>query len=139
MQPLLTPQEIESIFKRPGERRYEYFIKKVADTEEVFGLADEEGWLMLSEGDTDALPLFPFAEFAETFRTSAGLEENEVEMLDLNELLDWLDDIEKDGLKIAVFPNTEFSCVVMEPSRLKTDLQTELEKYDEDGKRINRG
>jgi hypothetical protein len=133
----LNQDEIDRIMKRPAERRYEYFVKKVADSEEVFGLADDEGWALLGEGDSDALPLFPFPEFAEAFNRAADWSSTyEINVLDLNELLEWLDDMEKDGMKVAVFPNAEFNAVVMEPQRLKADLQAELEKYDEDGKRI---
>jgi hypothetical protein len=38
-------ENITKLFKKPGEKRYDYFIKKVVENEEVYGLADEEGWI----------------------------------------------------------------------------------------------
>lgn len=134
----MTAAEIEKLFKKPGEKRYEYFVKKVAETEEVFGLADEEGWALLGDDDDDTniLPLFPAAEFAEAFRVAVGFEENEVQALDANELLEWLDDMIEDKMLVAVFPNTELNGAVVGPEILKTDLLKELEKYDEEGRKI---
>jgi hypothetical protein len=53
-------------------------------------------------------------------------------------ILQWLDDMEKDNMLVAVFPNLELSGAVIKPSLLKKDLQLELEKYDEDGKKIKK-
>jgi Protein of unknown function (DUF2750) len=138
----LRPEEIDKIFKKPGEKRYDYFIKTVADTEEVYGLADEEGWLLLGEGeeaeDDDILPLFPGAEFAERFRVEHGFEEYGIGVVDVNELLEWLGEMQEDGMLVAVFPDLIASGVVIPPEGLKADLMTELEKYDEDGKKIRK-
>lgn len=135
----INAADVEKYFKRPGEKRYEYFVKKVADSEEVFGLADDEGWAMLGDDeDADIIPLFPYAEFAEAFRQAADFQEFKVESIDLNELLEWLDDMENDGMLVAVLPNTQFNGAVVEPSHLKKDLLQELEKYDEEGRKINK-
>ncbi len=134
----MTQDEITKLFKKPGEKRYDYFIKKVAETEEVFGLADEEGWALLGDDNeaSDILPLFPSQELAEAFRIAVEFDDNQVEPLDVNELLEWLDDMEEDGLLVAVCPNTELNGAVVEPMQLKADLMKELEKYDEEGRKI---
>lgn len=134
----ILPQDIEKLFKKPGEKRYDYFVKKVADTEEVYGLADEEGWALLGDDDdpTDILPIFPHAEAAEQFRVENDFEEYQIGVLDVNEFLEWLDDMEGDSMQVAVFPNLEMSGVVIAPKRLQKDILEELAKYDEDGKKI---
>lgn len=135
----LRPNEIAEIFAKRSEKRYDYFIKKVADTEEVFGLTDDEGWLLLDDPDgNDAMPFFPGEEFAERFRVEGDFEEFEIGVLDVNELLLWLDDMEKDGVRIAVFPNLEMQGAVVSPKKLGEDLEAELVKYDEDGKKIQK-
>jgi hypothetical protein len=136
----LRPEEVDKLFKKPGEKRYEYFIKKVADTEEVYGLADEEGWALLGDDDDDVdiIPFFPHAEMAERFRIEGDFDEYSIGVLDVNELLEWLDDMDNEGMMIAVFPNLDFSGVVMPPERLKKDLTDELDKYDEEGKKIRK-
>jgi hypothetical protein len=135
----MTQAEIEKLFKKPGEKRYDYFIKKVAETEEVFGLGDDEGWALLGDDDeADILPFFPHPEVAEAFRIAAEFDEYTVMVLDVNELLEWLDDMETEKMLVAVCPNTEFVGAVLEPSRIREDLLKELEKYDEEGKRIQK-
>lgn len=136
----LKPGDIAKLFKKPSEKRYDYFISTVADTEEVYGLADEEGWALLGDDEEgeDIIPLFPGRAFAEQFRVENDFEEYGIGVLDVNELLEWLDDMEKDNMLVAVFPNLELSGAVIKPSLLKKDLQMELEKYDEDGKKIKK-
>lgn len=136
----LKADDLAKLFKKPGEKRYDYFVKKVADTEEVFVMGDgEDGWAQLGDDDdTDIIPVFPHAEACEAFRKAAGFDEFQVEILDVNELIEWLDGMVEDNMLVAVFPNLEFVGAVVDPMMLKEDLQKELEKYDEDGKRINK-
>ena len=41
----LTKNKIDEILARKPESRYKYFIRTVAELEEVWGMADEEGWI----------------------------------------------------------------------------------------------
>ena len=125
----MTQDEINSVFKKPGEKRYAYFIREVIKSEEVYGLSDEEGWAMLGDdADADIIPLFPAAEFAEAFKKAAEFDEFNVEAIDINELMEWLDEMEEDNMLVAILPNTEFNGAVVEPSHLKADLQKEFDK-----------
>ncbi|MCZ1269023.1 DUF2750 domain-containing protein, partial [Paenibacillus tundrae] len=44
----MTSKEFEAVIKLPANIRYEYFIKKVTDSEEIWGLYDD-GWAMSSD------------------------------------------------------------------------------------------
>lgn len=129
----LTQKQVDEILAKKPENRYKYFIRTVAAEEEVWGLADEEGWLLLEddEDDTDVLAVFPYPEFAEVFREKGEFDEFQVAALDLNEFLEWLDDFEKEKMKIAVFPTPDFQSAVMTPERLKADFQAEFDKEQE--------
>ena len=129
----LTQKQVDEILAKKPENRYKYFIRTVAAEEEVWGLADEEGWLLLEddEDDTDVLAVFPYPEFAEVFREKGEVDEFQVAALDLNEFLEWLDDFEKEKMKIAVFPTPDFQSAVMTPERLKADFQAEFDKEQE--------
>ncbi|MFD2328955.1 DUF2750 domain-containing protein [Cohnella sp. GCM10020058] len=62
---LINPKEFEAIIKLSANIRYEYFIKKVTDSEEVWGLYDD-GWAMSSDDNGRLLiPFWPKKEFAE--------------------------------------------------------------------------
>jgi Protein of unknown function (DUF2750) len=128
----LTPKQIEEILAKKPENRYKYFIKTVSAEEEVWGLTDDEGWLMLEvEGeDQDALAVFPAAQFAEIFQKGGDFADMRVEALDLSEFMEWLDDMEIEKLKVAVFPTPSFQSAVMRPEVIIEDFEEQFEKEE---------
>lgn len=129
----LSRKEIEEILAKKPENRYKYFIKTVAAEEEVWGLADEEGWLILEiEGeDGDALAVFPNPEFAEIFQKEGGFEEFQVEPLDLYEFFEWLEDFKEQKMRVAVFPTPNFQSAVMRPEVVREDFEAIFAKEQE--------
>lgn len=124
----MTSTEIANIFKLPGEKRLAAFIDSVATTKQVYGLSDDEGWALLGDdNDADILPLFHDHELAEAFRKAADFKQYEVEMLEIDELIEWLGDLEEDDMMVAVCPNTRFEGAIVEPAQLKTDLLKKIE------------
>lgn len=124
--------EVAKIFKKPGEVRLKLFVEAVAKEAAVYGIADEEGWALLGDDDVDEdvdiLPLFYDYDLAEAFRKGAGFEDSTVEKVELDELMEWLDELQADGLMIAVCPNPEFEGPILEPNDLKEDLTKQLLK-----------
>ncbi|MBL7827697.1 MAG: DUF2750 domain-containing protein [Saprospiraceae bacterium] len=129
----LTKKNIDEILARKPESRYKYFIRTAASEEEVWGLADEEGWLMLEDDtdNSDVLAVFPNPEFAEIFQEAGAFGEFQVEALDLYEFLEWMEDMEAQKIKVGVFPTPDFQCAVMTPDRLLADFQAEFDKETE--------
>ncbi len=128
----LTPKQIEEILAKKPENRYKYFIKTVSEEEEVWGLTDDEGWLMLEvEGEEqDALAVFPAAQFAEIFQKGGDFADMRVEALDLSEFMDWLEDMETEKLKVAVFPTPSFQSAVMRPEVIIEDFEEQFDKEE---------
>ena len=123
----MTANEIKSIFKMPGEKRLELFIDTVTKNRMVYGISDDEGWALLGDfDDTDILPLFHEPELAEAFREAAGFDGHEIEEVPVEELIEWLDDLQEDEAMVAVCPNTHFEGPVMEPSQVKEKLEEKL-------------
>ncbi|MFB8735254.1 DUF2750 domain-containing protein [Bacillus sp. SL00103] len=54
----MHPKELETTVQLPAKKRYDYFIKKIVDFEEVWSLRNEKGWVM-SE-DEYGVPRFIF-------------------------------------------------------------------------------
>lgn len=54
----MHPKELETTVQLSAKKRYDYFIKKIADFEEVWSLSNERGWVM-SE-DERGVPSFIF-------------------------------------------------------------------------------
>lgn len=119
----MTPTEVTTIFKKTGEERLALFVSTVAKTQSVFGISDDEGWALLGDNDdTDILPLFHDADMAAAFRKAAGFEDHEIEEVGMEELLEWLQELDEDGAMVAVNPNTHFEGAIVEPAQLMADL-----------------
>lgn len=131
----LTYTQIQETLARRPESRYKYFIRTVIAEEEVWGLTDDEGWLMLEDDEdgTDVIAVFPNAEFAAIFREKGEYEEFKVEALDVFEFVEWLDDFEVEKIKVGVFPTPDFQCAVMTPAKLKEDFKVEFDKEKGEG------
>jgi hypothetical protein len=119
----MTPTEVTAVFKKSGEERLALFIATVAQNKSVFGISDDEGWALLGDNDdTDILPLFHDADLAEAFRKAAGFEGHEIEEVEMEELLEWLQELDEDGAMVAVCPNNRFEGAIIEPAQLMADL-----------------
>ncbi|MBT2682843.1 DUF2750 domain-containing protein [Bacillus sp. ISL-37] len=124
----MNQREFEAVIRQPAAIRYEYFIKKTADYEEVWGLYDE-GWATAQDdlGNT-LLPFFPNEKFAETFAKKEW-EGFSPKRIELDYFLEkWLPGMKSDGVKPSIFP-TDTDSAVIDVDTLIEDLEAELEKY----------
>lgn len=124
----MNKKEFEGVIKQPPNIRYEYFIKKVVDFEEVWGLYND-GWATAQDEEGNTLiPFFPKEEFAEIYAKNewSGCK---AKPIDLDDFIDkWLIGMERDGVKPSIFPTDDDTAVVNIDVILK-DLETELENY----------
>ena len=64
MQSEESQERMQSVLRLSAARRYSYFLQRVVESGEVWGL-DGEGWaLALDDAGRDVLPLWPAPEFA---------------------------------------------------------------------------
>ncbi|MFD1130772.1 DUF2750 domain-containing protein [Paenibacillus sp. PDC88] len=124
----MNHKEFEAVIKLPANIRYEYFIKKVVDFEEVWGLY-EEGWAMTSDDDGSMMiPFWPKREFAE-YCAFEEWSNYKAQSISLDEFInEWLPGIEEDQYKPSIFWNRNDSAVLT-VNVLLNDLDQELEKY----------
>ena len=124
----MNKNEFEKVKKSSANVRYEYFIKKIVDYEEVWGLYDN-GWA-ISEDDNGnkMIPLWPKKEFAE-FCAQDEWSNYNPKKINLYEFLDfWLQKMKDDNLLPSLFWNNEDSAVVSIET-LKLDINRELDNY----------
>ena len=124
----MNQQEFAAVIMQPAAIRYEYFIKKTADYEEVWGLYNE-GWATAQDdlGNT-LIPFFPNKKFAEAFAKEEW-EGFRAKRIELGHFLEkWLPGMKSDGVKPSIFP-TDTNSAVMDVDSLRKDLETELENY----------
>lgn len=124
----MNKKEFVALLQRPANIRYEYFIKKVVDFEEVWGLYNE-GWASAQDDNGNMLiPFFPNKEYAEDCAKNEW-EGFEATAIDLYKFIDeWLIGMKKDGVKPSIFP-TEEDAVLVDIDILLRDINSELENY----------
>ena len=50
--------KIDNVINLTASERYDYFIRKVADFEEVWGLKDAEGWALMGSEEQVLFPIW---------------------------------------------------------------------------------
>lgn len=121
-------KELEAVIKLSAQKRYEYFIKKIVDFEELWGLYDD-GWAMTSDDNKNMMiPFWPKKEYAD-FCAIGEWRGYTSESIDLYEFINkWLPDMKVDNIKPSIFFNNENSAVI-EVEKLIGDIEEELENY----------
>lgn len=122
-------KKIENIVKMTEDERYDYFIRKVADFEQVWGLNDN-GWALLGDDDgNQILPLWPEREFAELCAVDQW-KNYKPESIELDNFLEkWIPGMINDKTLINIFLTPDAKGTVVSPPTLESDLQDELEQY----------
>jgi hypothetical protein len=127
---VVSEKEMDDVLKLDGQQRYDYFIKRVADWEQAWGLW-QDGWaLFADDGGRGAFPLWPAREYAESCMTGewSSYRPTEIQLEDLvGELLGRL---ASDGTLVVAFPTPQSKGVVVDAERVRADLLEECEKYD---------
>ena len=125
----ISEEQLRAVVALPAEVRYEHFIKRVADTEEVW-ILDEDGWAMASNADgTQILPVWSAFEYADMCRRGEW-ENYRPASIELEELLNGvLPDLAENGILIAVSYLPKDEGVVVDSNRLSLDIERELQNY----------
>jgi hypothetical protein len=111
----VTPQQMQAVLAQPGPKRYSFFIKKVADFEEAWGLWDD-GWAMLgTDENEEVFPLWPAMEYAAACATGGLGEFQAAHDSDSVRRSDLIDDVlpklEKEGVLPGIFPTPQRKAV----------------------------
>ncbi len=125
----ITPKEIEAVSKLSSEKRYHHFIKKVADTQELWSLYDN-GWALAGDDDGNQIfPLWPAAEYAEISAITRW-KEFKPKKITLEEFFeDVLPDLKEEKILLGIFFNSEGQGIVISVDDFLPYLQEELDKY----------
>ncbi len=121
--------KITNILNLSPDDRLDYFIRKVCDFEEVWGLFNE-GWAMSESVDgKKVISFWPEQNFASlcAIETWSGYEPKLIKLEDFTQK--WLTGMEKDNVLVGVFQTPEDKAVVIFPAELGLLLSDELENY----------
>ena len=124
----LNEKQFDSISKLPDDKRFDYFLRKVADWEEIWSLHSPEGWVELSSGDGEiCLPVWPHSDFAAAWAVDDWADCTP-KAIKLDVWLErWTPGLEKDDTVLAVFPVDEEEGFVLTPAELQDAIISELD------------
>lgn len=126
-----TEKEMEAVLRLPGPQRYQHFVSKIVDAEEVWSLWKDEGWALSTISDgRETVPIWPHASYAQVCARDAW-QGYLPKAISLDAWINrWGPGIEGDGRLVAVFPTPDDKGIVVDAKRLNEDLKSELEKYE---------
>jgi hypothetical protein len=129
----ITKQEFEAILKLPPDKRYQYFIKRICDWEQIYALYEGNS-IILNEDKKGNLFvfLFPFETFASHYAQNTDEFESSIcKAIELDKFIEEV--IEKllshNVLNALVFPVPNGYGLNVSLSQLKEDINQELENY----------
>src|SRR5262245_30441175 len=118
-----SDKEIEAVSALAGPKRYDYWIKKVADQKEIWSLWEDRGWALTGDSTRrEMVPVWPHARYAALCATGAW-SGYQPRVIPSDVWLErWIPGMERDNRLIAVFPTArDKSAPVVEPRRLERD------------------
>jgi len=125
----VTPEQMQAVMALPGVKRFEHFIKVIADWQEVWGLY-REGWALAATDDgTTVFPLWPAKEYAQVCAANewVGYEPRSISLGDFTEAL--LPKLKLDDVLPGVFFTPSSRGVTPSVDELKSALEAELQHY----------
>ena len=127
----MNEKQFKAVLALDSFDRYNHFISKVADWEQLWGVKSDEGWLVpVAPEKFKYFPLWPHPEYAQKI-AEENFPGHSATEIGLKELLDhWLPLFEQDQVKVAVFPNKEWTFWCIEPQDFKEELLNEMAKYE---------
>ena len=99
----MHPKEFERVTGLPNAERYEYFVKRVADWQNIWSLRDAGGWSVAGTDDgREVVPVWPHERFAAEC-ASDQWEGQKPAAISLDDWMNaWLPGLQRDGRLIAV-------------------------------------
>jgi Protein of unknown function (DUF2750) len=123
--------EFTAVLELPAPRRYEYFVKRAASHGELWGLRADLGWVIAEDdGGDQHFPVWPHQRFAQALATGQW-SDGVPAAVDIDRWVEeWLPDLDREGIRVAVFQTPDDQGVAVSPQRLKNDLDAELEQFN---------
>jgi hypothetical protein len=118
--------EIEEIFCLTEDKKYKYFFNKVAETEQVCGLKDKNGWITIKDENDIRMPLWPSYEFAKYCQENQW-KDTHIESIDLYEFMEyWLLGMKRDNCCALIFGDSSGGGFSVDAEILKEELEQYL-------------
>lgn len=123
--------EVASVSALAGPERFDYFLRKVTDWEEVWSIGNDQGWALSADASgQEVVPVWPARAFAEACCVAqwAGYAPKAIELHTWNDK--WIPGMNTDSRHVAVFPTPADRGVVVTPDELAGAINGALEEYE---------
>lgn len=127
----INPKQLSNVSALSSEQRFQHFISKVCDWEELWILVDLNlNFLIVRpENNIQYLPVWTHADYANQF--AHIYPSFKPQKLKLNIFLtEWIINLTNQNIKVGVMPNLEITVWLIQPNDLKIQLENELRQYD---------
>ena len=129
----VSKQELEAVTALSPEKRYNYFVKRICDWEQVWTLYEDD-YIVLNEAKNGKLYilLFPFKDFAEHYATNTrGMKGVSYKSFEINEFLETIiKKLQANNVSNAlVFPVANAYGLNVSMTDMVKDIQSESENY----------
>ena len=127
---IIKRKEIEAVLQLPGERRYRYFIKRVADASKLWGLWND-GWATgITDDGQQTMPVWPAPEYADLCRLGDWKDYTPKD-IELHYFMEeFLPNLIREGVRVSIFDTPSEDTVIINDSELIDDLKEELSKME---------
>lgn len=127
----LNDQEFKSVMSLTATRRYDYLIKKIVDSQVLWSLSSDDGWVLMGKDDgQELIPVWPHEKFAAAC-ISEDWKGSKPQAISLDEWMEhWIPGILQDRRLIAAFPNPAHDALIVPPDGMLADLKEELLQYE---------
>jgi len=126
----MHPEKLKNIQNLTPQERYGYLIRKAADFQEVWLIQENGKYVTLGDKEEQiTIPVWPEKEFTELMLTDSWKYYG-VKSISVHDFIEWLDELEKEGYKIAGFPSASLNSVVVSADEMKNHLIHELQQYE---------
>lgn len=117
---ILTDADKAAVQTMRDDERFNHFISRVCEHDELWILTDEHGCMMLtSDDDEDCIPVWPHADYAKEWAVD-DWSQCKPEAISLKVWQSrWVPGMEDDELMVAVFPTPDATGVVVEPREVQ--------------------
>lgn len=121
-------KKLRNVHSLSDKERCDYFVRKVADFELVWGLHDK-AWAMAKAGVNEAIAFWPEQEFATVCAADEweGFEPRSIPLSDF--ISEWLPGMEANRRMCLIFPTPSTHGMSLPPGTLSRLLKEELQQY----------
>ncbi len=143
-----TDSELEAVLRLAPADRYEHFLKRVVDFDQVWMIEDDAGLVTFNHGDDEVLPVWPARRYAEHAMEQALRDWTGARYLS-RPVREWLGVTlkplsEEAGLAVAVFADAHGEGFSVSIPDIVADLEDELGRrldslpgFDPDAEEVN--